>query len=59
MEFYETVKELDAHVFVSDALYDDNKREHLKKMLERWDREINAHEEYYPPKKKKEKKHGN
>lgn len=58
MEFYETVRELDAHVFVSDALYDDNKREHLKKMLERWDREINRYEEYFPP-IKENKKDGN
>ena len=58
MEFYETVNELDAHVFVSDMLYDDNKRDHLKKMLERWGREINRYEEYFPP-IKENKKDGN
>ena len=51
MRFYDLIDQLDAVVFVSDMLYDDNKRERLKKMIERWGREINRHEEYYPSKK--------
>ena len=44
-----TIEEMDACVFSSDMLYNDEERKHFKAMVERWARALNETENVAPP----------